>query len=57
MEYKKQLDELIKVVFDEGASDLHLSEGKKPTIRVSGLLLPLVKMDVIGKEDSAGRYR
>jgi twitching motility protein PilT len=27
-----------------------LSEGKKPTIRVSGMLLPLVKRDIIDKE-------
>ncbi len=50
MDYKNELSDLIKTVFQEGASDLHLSEGKKPTIRVSGMLLPLVKRDVIGKE-------
>ncbi len=49
-DYKTQLNELVDIVFHEGASDLHLSEGKKPTIRVSGLLLPLIKRDVIGKE-------
>lgn len=49
-EYKKELDELVKIVFHEGASDLHLSEGKRPTIRVSGLLLPLVKRDVVNKD-------
>jgi len=50
MDYKKELSDLIKTVFQEGASDLHLSEGKKPTIRVSGMLLPLVKRDIISKE-------
>jgi len=50
MDYKKELIDLIKTVFQEGASDLHLSEGKKPTIRVSGMLLPLVKREVISKE-------
>jgi len=50
MDYKKELNDLITTVFQEGASDLHLSEGKKPTIRVSSLLLPLVKRDVISKE-------
>lgn len=50
MDYKKELNELVKTVFQEGASDLHLSEGKKPTIRVSGLLLPLVKRDIITKD-------
>ncbi len=54
MDYKKELNDLIKTVFQEGASDLHLSEGKRPTIRVSGLLLPLVKREVISKEAIIG---
>lgn len=54
MDYKNELNDLIKTVFQEGASDLHLSEGKKPTIRVSGMLLPLVKRDVISKEMIVG---
>ncbi len=54
MEYKKELEELIKIVFQEGASDLHLAEGKRPTIRVSGLLLPLVKRDMIDHESMLG---
>ncbi len=54
MDYKKELNDLIKTVFQEGASDLHLSEGKKPTIRVSGMLLPLVKREVISKEMISG---
>jgi twitching motility protein PilT len=54
MEYKKELEDLIKTVFQEGASDLHLSENKKPTIRVSGMLLPLVKREVIDREGIVG---
>jgi twitching motility protein PilT len=54
MNYKEELDNLIKTVFQEGASDLHLSEGRKPTIRVSGFLLPLVKRDVLTKEMMSG---
>jgi twitching motility protein PilT len=54
MDYKKELKDLIKTVFQEGASDLHLSEGKKPTIRVSGMLLPLVKREIITKEAIIG---
>lgn len=50
MDYKNEFDDLIKTVFQEGASDLHLSEGKKPTIRVSGMLLPLVKREIVSKE-------
>jgi twitching motility protein PilT len=54
MNYKEELDNLIKTVFQEGASDLHLSEGRKPTIRVSGFLLPLVKREAFGKEGMMG---
>lgn len=53
-DYKVYLADLIKTVASEGASDLHLSEGRHPTIRVSGMLLPLVKHPVLTKEDTAG---
>ncbi len=53
-DYKTILTDLIKTVVNEGASDLHLSEGRHPTIRVSGMLLPLVKHSVLTKEDTAG---
>lgn len=45
------LNELISIVVKEGASDLHLSEGRPPIIRVSGFLIPLVKMAVLTKAD------
>jgi len=53
-DYKTVLTDLIKTVASEGASDLHLSEGRHPTIRVSGMLLPLVKHPVLTKDDTAG---
>lgn len=53
-DYKTSLAELVKTVVNEGASDMHLSEGRHPTIRVSGMLLPLVKHPVLTKEDTAG---
>ena len=56
-DYKAILAELVKTVVNEGASDLHLSEGRHPTIRVSGLLLPLAKHAVLTKEDTAGLLR
>lgn len=54
IDYKTTLAELVKTVANEGASDLHLSEGRHPTIRVSGMLLPLVKHPALNKEDVAG---
>jgi twitching motility protein PilT len=53
-DYKTALADLVKTVANEGASDLHLSEGRHPTIRVSGMLLPLVKHAVLTKEDTNG---
>lgn len=47
MEHSKELDRLIDIVQHEGASDLHLSEGRQPVIRVSGFLIPLVNEQVL----------
>src|SRR3989338_835140 len=50
----KLLNELVETVVKEGASDLHLSEGRLPVIRVSGFLIPLTKIPVISREDMDG---
>lgn len=47
----KILSELVLTVAKEGASDLHLSEGRPPVIRVSGFLIPLSKLSPLTKED------
>jgi len=44
-DYKKELEELLQTVINEGGSDLHLSEGRRPTIRVAGSLIPLLKKE------------
>jgi len=54
MDYKNELTALIEVVIAEGASDLHLTANGHPIIRVSGVLLPLVKHAVSSKEDVVG---
>ncbi len=54
MDYLKELNELIDITIKEGASDLHLSAGYQPTVRVSGMLIPLVKKNVLTPEDSVG---
>ncbi len=53
-DYATELNELLSTVIQEGASDLHLSEGRHPTIRVSGSLVPLVKRELLSKEDTNG---
>jgi twitching motility protein PilT len=53
-DYKKFLEDLISVVEKEGASDLHLSEGRTPMIRVSGFLNPLMKFPALTDNDIYG---
>ncbi len=53
-DYKSFVDELVSIVIKEGASDLHLSEKRNPIIRVSGFLVPLLKIDLLTKEDMNG---
>lgn len=54
MNYQSFLDELIETLMREGGSDLHLSVGRYPAIRVTGQLIFLVKQRVLSKEDMAG---
>ncbi|MCX6714052.1 MAG: PilT/PilU family type 4a pilus ATPase [Candidatus Vogelbacteria bacterium] len=53
-DYRKEIEELVLVVAKEGASDLHLSAGRHPTIRVAGDLIPIVKKPVLTPEDTLG---
>lgn len=51
MDYLKELDELLATIIREGGSDIHLSEGRHPTIRVTGSLIPLVKKPILTHKD------
>lgn len=53
-DYKKEIEELILIVLKEGASDLHISVGRPPSVRVSGSLAPLIKKPVFTPEDTVG---
>ena len=53
-DYAKELKELILTTIKEGASDLHITAGRHPTIRVSGSLIPLLKNPVLSAEDTEG---
>jgi len=53
-DYKKELADLLSIVSKEGASDLHLSRGRLPTIRVSGVLIPLTHKSVLTDKDTEG---
>jgi len=54
MNYQDELNDLLSTVVREGASDLHLSEGRHPTLRISGALLPLVKKNLLTHDDIVG---
>ncbi|MBU3934437.1 type IV pilus twitching motility protein PilT [Patescibacteria group bacterium] len=54
MEYLNQIKKLLKTVIDEGASDLHISVGHQPTLRITGQLIPLAKEKKIESQDSEG---
>lgn len=53
-DYQKELDELIDITIAENGSDIHLSAGYNPTIRVSGTLIPLVKKTKLSGDDPMG---
>lgn len=53
MAYSQALSHLIETLVKENASDLHLSEGRHPNVRVAGFLVPLVKEEVLSKEATA----
>ncbi len=51
MNYEQELEKLLDTVITESASDLHLSEGRYPTIRISGQLIPIVSSTMLTHED------
>jgi len=54
MDYRRELDDLASLLEKEGGSDLHLSDGRYPVIRVSGSLVPLIKRPVLTHEAILG---
>ncbi len=53
-DYAALLKKYVTVLAHEGGSDLHFSTQAHPTIRVSGLLSPMLKEDVLTPEDTLG---
>ncbi|MFT5037266.1 MAG: twitching motility protein PilT [Candidatus Azotimanducaceae bacterium] len=54
VDYKRELRDLIDVVTSEKGSDIHLSVGAHPMVRVAGSLIPLVKKPVLSQADVSG---
>ena len=53
-DYKALLNELVATVTQEGGSDVHLSEKRNPLIRVSGFLIPIMKIEPLTHDDMLG---
>lgn len=53
-DYKKEVEELLLLLAQEQGSDLHLSPGVFPTIRVDGRLIPLNSRAVLDQETLEG---
>lgn len=54
MNYEQKLFELLETVARQGASDLHISAGSPPTLRLDGDLVPLKDSKVLTPEDTKG---
>ena len=54
MDYKKEIEDIVNLIVKEGASDLHISVGRNPVIRVAGNLIPLLKKPVITEANMKG---
>lgn len=46
------IDDLLKIAVERGASDLHLKVGNHPVLRINGLLSPLVELKRLMQEDT-----
>jgi twitching motility protein PilT len=46
------IDDLLKIAVERGASDLHLKVGNHPVLRISGKLHPLVELKRLMQEDT-----
>jgi len=53
-DYKQKLEELLTSCAKQGASDLHLAVGRRPTLRVDGILVPLQKEAIMTPETAEG---
>ncbi len=51
-EYQEQFNELLTLTIKGRASDLHISVGHPPILRIDGKLVPLVKRNKISDQDS-----
>ena len=54
MDFERSLKKFINVLIHEGGSDLHISAGSHPTVRVAGSLVSLTKEPILTGDDTFG---
>ncbi|OHB22767.1 MAG: type IV pili twitching motility protein PilT [Parcubacteria group bacterium RIFCSPLOWO2_01_FULL_48_18] len=53
-DYEEKLKELLMITARQNASDLHISVGRRPTLRIDGILVPLQKEAIVTPEIAEG---
>jgi twitching motility protein PilT len=54
MDYRDRLNNLLVAAAKENASDLHIAVGRRPTLRIDGVLVPLEKEAIVTPETAEG---
>lgn len=52
--YRREIEELLTVAAEQGASDLHIAPGRHPTLRIDGELVQLTQRPLVTPEISEG---
>jgi len=52
--YQQKLNELLLMTARQNASDLHIGVGRRPTLRIDGVLIPLQKEPIVTPEVAEG---
>jgi twitching motility protein PilT len=53
-DFQQKLNELLTTAAKQGASDLHIAVGRRPTLRIDGILVPLQKESITTPELAEG---
>jgi twitching motility protein PilT len=57
VDYKRELDDFIDILRSENGSDIHLTVGSHPIVRVAGSLIPITKKPKLDEGDVRGFLR
>ncbi|MEK7209303.1 MAG: PilT/PilU family type 4a pilus ATPase [Patescibacteria group bacterium] len=52
--YRREIEDLLTLAAEQGASDLHIAPGRHPTLRIDGELVQLTQRPIITPETSEG---